>query len=325
MLDAVILAGEKEGAIPVLGKNKALIPFRGRPLIGWVIQALNEAQTIASITVVGPQEKLAAELSGLALNKPLAFLEQGQNIFENIWRGALSTFPEYRPGITAKELSASPSADKAVAVLTCDMPLLEAVEVDHFIRAAPLDRADIVLGVTREEMLLPFRRQGPDPGISFICACLRDRVIRHSNIFCYRPLKLAYIMETYIPIIYRLRYQRRLRNIIAAAEEVIRYGLSPSGQALFFLTEAASWCHNHGWTRLRQVFRRPLSLEWVEKTASKVFRTPFAFHETIGPGPTLDVDDEESLQVFSAMADRWKAIQLEQIRKSLENVVASSA
>lgn len=316
-MDAIILAGEKEGSIPVMGKNKALLSFRGKPLIGWVIDAVDRAETINSITVVGPRNKLEAELAGHKTEKPLNFLEQGRNIFENIWEGAVSTFPEYRPGIASEELKGSSQADKAVVLLTCDMPMLEPLEIDRFASASPLDRADFVCGVTRHEMLEPYEPRGETPGIKFIYFCLRDRLVRHSNIFCMRPLKLAHVVEDFLPRVYNLRYQRHLRKVLSATVQFLWFfAARPGPLALFFLLESASYCHNHNLHRLREILRRPIELEWAERITSEIFETKVATHETIGPGPTLDVDDEESYNAFAAMYDQWKEMQLEQLKSA---------
>jgi CTP:molybdopterin cytidylyltransferase MocA len=317
-LDAIILAGEKEGSIPVRGENKAFLPIKDKPLIGWVIDAIDRAESVRSITVVGPKAKLESRLSGLNTRKPLLFLEQGGNIFENMWNGALSSFSGYRAEAPIEELRTSAEADKAVVALTCDMPLIEPVEVDRFITTAPLDRADLVFGVTREDMLKPYEPAGDDPGIKFICVCMRDIIFRHANIFIFRPLKLAQVMDKYVPIVYNLRYQRRFQNIMAATGMVFRFACSPLKLYLFFLIESASWCHNHGHLRLRQILRRPTELRWSENIASTIFQTRVAIHETIGPGLTLDVDDEPSYQAFITMFDRWKEIQKRQIEAGKE-------
>jgi CTP:molybdopterin cytidylyltransferase MocA len=323
-MDAIILAGEKEGSIPVMGVNKAFLPVKDRPIIEYVIDALDRAEKVSSITVVGPRQDLADKLAAFPTAKPLKFLEQGRNIFENMWRGALSTFPGHEDGAGVEELRQGPQADKAVAALTCDMPLVEPIEIDRFIATAPLDRADLVFGVTREEMLKPYEPAGDDPGIKFICFCMRDIIFRHANIFLFRPLKLGRVMDHYVPIVYGLRYQRRFKNILAATREFFRFACGGRNLYLFFLLESASWCHNHGLFRLRQLLRRPTELRWSEDIASTIFETRVAIHETIGPGLTLDVDDDDSYRAFLEMFDRWKKLQKAQIISSAPAIDAAA-
>jgi len=317
--DAIILAGEKEGCIQIEGTHKAFLPLQGKPLIHWVVSALDRCRAIRSMTIVGPVEKFAAALQGVRTEKPVRFLQQGENIFDNLWRGALSTFPEYRHGMTADDLRHSPQADKPVTIITCDVPLLEPVEVDHFLDTAPLDRGDIVFGVTRQEILAPFEPQEGKPGIAYIYFCVREGLIRHSNIMTMRPLKLSRLMEKQIPLIYRFRYQRYFRNVIPLMVEFLRFYRAPQAIYYFLLLQAAKNFNRHGWLGARDRVRRSLPLPQLERQFSNVIQTRFVAHETLGPGPTLDVDDEDSYRAFVENFDEWKALQREQIQAALRS------
>ena len=315
-----MLAGEKRGSIPVLGKNKAFLPFGDQPLVGLVVAALDRAETIGSITVVGPCDRLTAELGRLKTVKPIRLLEQGRNIFDNIIQGALSTFAEYRPGMGLADFRSLPAADKdkAAVMLTSDMPLIDPREVDHFLSTAPLDRADIIYGWTSHETLAPYEPAEGKPGIKFIYGCTSRHLMRHSNIAIYRPLRIAPVMEEFVQIIYSLRYQRYLTNVVKALIQLLRQASHPKYSYLFLLLEGASFCHNHGFLRLRDLIRQRIELPWAEAIISDLFQTRFATHQTIGPGLTLDVDDEDSYRVFLARIEEWKEIQKKQIETALQ-------
>ena len=317
--DAIILAGEGEGCIQIEGTHKAFLPLHGKPLLQWVVAALDQSRAIRSMTLVGPAEKMAAALKGVRVDKPLRFLPQGGNIFDNLWRGSLSTFPGYQAGMIADDFKQSPEADKAVAVITCDVPLLEPVEVDHFLDTAPLERADIVFGATRQEILAPFEPREGRPGISYVYFCLRECLIRHSNIFTWRPLKLSRLLEKQIPLIYRFRYQRYFRNVIPLLVEFLRF--YPALPAIYFfaLLQLAKYFHGIGRLEARDWIRRSLPLSRVEQQFSNVIQTRFVVHETIGPGPTLDVDDEDCYRAFVERFDDWKALQKLQIEAALRS------
>jgi hypothetical protein len=83
------------------------------------------------------------------------------------------------------------------------------------------------------------------------------------------------------------------------------------------MMQTAKAAHRHGWIGLRELARKSLPIERVERNTSKVFQTPTAYHETIGPGPTLDVDDDDNYRTLNLLYDEWKAIQLDQISKAL--------
>ncbi len=147
--------------------------------------------------------------------------------------------------------------------------------------------------------------------------------MRHANCFCFRPLRLAHVMKRYIPVIYRLRYQSRLRNVAGAIVEMAFLSLRPGTVWLFFVLEASAHSHKRGWTGLCDLLRKGLPLQWAERHISKVFRTRLAVHETAGPGLALDVDDERAYQTFLAMMDKWERVQAEQLDAAGNKQVAS--
>ncbi|MFO8055930.1 MAG: NTP transferase domain-containing protein [bacterium] len=314
-LDAIVLAGDSEAAVPVLGDNKAFLLYKEKPLVTWVVEALERSETVSSITVIGPGSRLEKSLTGYSSAKPLHVREQGRDIFENIYYGALSTFPAYREGATEEELKSSPESDKAVFALTSDLPLIEPFEIDHFISTAPLDSANIVYGFTREDLLEPFTPHGVAPGEWWMYYCFKEYIARHSNIFCFRPLHLGAVTGKYVPIIYNLRYQRHFRNVVSGLFAISRYVLTPGNLFYYFLLQIAKTSHRRGWHRLRDMIRPYVPVAVVEKRISRLFQTSGRILETIGPGPTLDVDDELSYREIQERGHEWKKLQLELLEK----------
>ncbi len=315
-LDALVLAGDSESSVPVLGDNKAFLLYREKPLLLWVIEALDRSETVSSTTVVGPKERLEKTLSGFSATKPLRVWEQGKNVFENIYYGALSTFADYHEGASEEDLKKSPESDKAVFVLTSDLPLIEREEIDHFIRTAPLATGNIVYGFTRESHLEPFTPGHVKPGEWWMYYCFQEYIGRHSNIFCFRPLHLGDVIERYVPIIYDLRYQRHFRNVVGGILAVSRHVFAPANIFYYFMLQAAKSSHRRGWYRVRDKLRRYLPVAAIEKRASIILQTSGHIHETIGPGPTLDVDDEVSFRELQARGEEWKRIQMEMLEKA---------
>jgi len=315
-LDAVILAGDSGSSVPVLGDNKAFLRYREKPLVLWVVEALERSRSISSATVVGPKERLEEVLADYSGPKPLRVWEQGRDVFENTYYGALSTFDAYREGASEEDLKASPESDKAVFVLTSDLPLIEPFEIDHFIETAPLDSGNIIYGFTREDLLEPFTPRGVPPGQWWMYYCFKEYIARHSNIFCLRPLHLSAVLEKYVPIIYDLRYQRHLRNVVGGMLAVSRYVLTPGNLYYYFLFQMAKSSHRRGWTGFRDRLRNHLSKDKVEKRMSAILQTTGHIHETVGPGPTLDVDDELSFRELNERGEEWKRTQLEMLDRA---------
>jgi molybdopterin-guanine dinucleotide biosynthesis protein A len=307
-MDAVVLAGEKEGAKLIRGTNKALLPLRGRPLISYVIEALAGAKAIREIYVVGPDEKLREGLKDFSFAKPLHFVPQKTNIFENIWTGFFATLPEDARERSSSELLGTGHADKPVFVITCDTPLMRPVEVDRFIEDADLEKNDLVLGVTLKEQLLPFAPKDNQPGIEFAYFCFREFIVRHSNIYIMRVLKFARVLEVYIPLVYGIRYQKQLRNIINAIAAIIRLGIGPKAIYIFIMFQIGRSLDASGRYKARDVLRRRLPEKMVLDYLSKVLQTRCAILLTGGPGPALDIDNEVDLETAEKMLDKWQEI-----------------
>ncbi len=316
--DAIILAGEKEASIPVKGQNKAFIKFRDKYIVERVIEAVDACDTLRSITVVGPRRKLEDHLQGVSTRKPFKIIEQGDNVFENVYLSGLSTFPEWEPGKPAAEIREKGDPEKIIVGFTSDMPMLDPREIDAFARTMPRERADMIYGVTDHKLLEPFEPAGSDPGIKFIHISTKQIILRHSNIFAYRPLKFAEMLEVYIPLIYKLRYQRHPFNRLVALKEIFAFHMPFRFLWLFAKVQAASYMHNNGHYKMREILRKYVDVPTSEAVVSQdVFKSVFAIHETISVGPTLDIDDEESLNAFLVMYDRWREIQDAQIRAAL--------
>jgi len=106
MFNALILAGMKEkGPLEIVEKvdNKALIMINGRPMIEYIVDALNNSENIDKIIVVGPKNELHPYIG----KKVEEILNPGNSILENMERG-LNFF----------------NSDDSLLILTSDIPLI---------------------------------------------------------------------------------------------------------------------------------------------------------------------------------------------------------
>ncbi len=308
-IDALVLAGDRKGARLLYGGNKAFLMLRGKPLLSYVLSALDRAEEIRSIHIAGPKDRIRKLLFEFQYSKPVSYIDQGETIFQNLWFGALHTFPEYERGADYKTLSHLPEADKVVLATTCDMPMLEPAEIDAFIRQSPIPDYDLIFGVTRKELLLPFLHRDHQPGFSFAYFCFRDQIIRHANVFLLRPLQLGFVMEEIIPMIYSFRYQKQWRNIFGSLRYILSLGIGPRGLWYFMWLQTAKSADLRDHRKLRDWARKHITLQKVLDYVQPIMQTRFTAQETIGPGTTLDADSEEDLAVFEQTYDRWKEIQ----------------
>ncbi|MBN1939870.1 MAG: phosphatase PAP2 family protein [Candidatus Aminicenantes bacterium] len=103
-IDAFIVAGGVPGPKDPIysetrGGPKTLIPINGKPMVQWVIDALDEAETIGRIVVVGLDEA-----SGLTAVKPLSFFPDQGGLFQNVVagiHGLAALDPEAEYGLAA--------------------------------------------------------------------------------------------------------------------------------------------------------------------------------------------------------------------------------
>jgi len=305
----LILAGDRKGARLLYGTNKAFLMLKGRPLVSYVLSALDRSVEVRSIHIVGPVDRIRELLARFPCQKPISYIEQGDTIFQNLWYGSLHTFPEYVRGTDYRNLSGSKEADKIVLAATCDMPMLEPAEIDAFIRSSPVNDYDLIFGVTRKEMLLPFLHTPQTPGFSFAYFCFRDQIIRHANVFLLRPLKLGFVMEEFIPMIYNFRYQKQWRNIFGSLGYILSLGIGPRGIWYFLILQLAKSADLKNRRRLREFARNRITLQKVLDYVQPIMQTRFTAQETIGPGTALDADSEEDLAIFEQTFEQWKEIQ----------------
>ncbi len=119
------------------GKAKAMLPLAGRPMVQWVLDALNAAECIEQIVVVGLPSEAQTDLNS---RKPLSFVQGQGEMLANIQAGARQ---------------AAGLAPRAEHILVCssDIPAISARMVDWLAEQAARENADICYNViTRERM-----------------------------------------------------------------------------------------------------------------------------------------------------------------------------
>jgi len=130
-MDAILLAGGAPAPDSPLypytkGKSKAALDIGGKPMLQWVLDALEEAETINRIVVVG-SEDLKAELQS---TKVISFQPAGIDMLLTIKNGADAV------------LESNPTAER-VAVVSSDIPLITPESIDWVINKSLEDKDDI--------------------------------------------------------------------------------------------------------------------------------------------------------------------------------------
>lgn len=116
MFNALVLAGTKEkGPLEIAAnvENKALIMVKDKPIIEYIIDALNNSKNIDKVLVVGPKDELYPYIG----KKVEEILEPGNSILENMEIG-LNYF----------------NSESNLLLLASDIPLITSQAIDEFIK-----------------------------------------------------------------------------------------------------------------------------------------------------------------------------------------------
>jgi GTP:adenosylcobinamide-phosphate guanylyltransferase len=302
--DAILVAGEGESSYKVYNQHKAFLKIEGKCIINYVLETLQQADSINDIYVVGSKDSLTKTLveSGIDFKspKPIYIVEQHANLFENIW----STF---LVSIGSKEaelnLSESKYKEKAVLIVPCDSPLIAPYEVDYFIRKCDVNNYDQILGLASDEILKPFYPKDGKPGIEMDCLHLKEKKFRINNLHLVKPLKI--LNRKYIRKMYQYRYQRNIKNVVIFGLSLI--GKGHSGNLKFYIgLQLALFFSKLNLPSLAELFRKWTPKLEFEKCISKILGTRFIGLETPLPGATLDIDNDKDYEAMKARFKEWE-------------------
>ena len=151
--DSIILLGDAGASRQVHGINKALLKINGIPSFIYVLTALEKAEKIDRICLIGPKEKITQEIENhhhlLEDKKEIIALEQDGTLFSNAWKSFLYLYPEIQESTSIT----SDQSEKAVLYIPGDVPLTTSFEIDTFLNLCEVDNYDYYLGVTPAECL----------------------------------------------------------------------------------------------------------------------------------------------------------------------------
>jgi GTP:adenosylcobinamide-phosphate guanylyltransferase len=139
-MDAVLMAGGIPQPDDPLyaysqGESKALIDIAGRPMIQWVVDALNDAKSVDHIVVVGLSEKAA-----LTSRKPVAYLSNEGRLLENLKSG------------TARAMELNPRG-KYVMFVSSDIPSVTGPMVDWVVDTCMQTKHDLYYNVIERKAM----------------------------------------------------------------------------------------------------------------------------------------------------------------------------
>jgi len=136
-INAIVLAGRKKDGI--LEKEfdvptKALIPFNGKPMISYVIDAIKGTPNIGKIIAIGPENALSPLFSS---DDRIEILDDRGGILENI-----------EAGITYLK----PKEEDFILIITSDIPLVTSEMINYFINVSLKYDADFFYPILKKEI-----------------------------------------------------------------------------------------------------------------------------------------------------------------------------
>jgi len=131
MIDAIVLAGGREPGLGAQIPNKAFLEVGGRPLVAYVVAALQGSRRIGRIAAVGPIDELRRTLPTGVL-----VVADGSSIMDNVV-------------IAANMLG----AEGLTLVAGADIPLVTSQVIDEFLADCAQDPADFYYAVVPQQAM----------------------------------------------------------------------------------------------------------------------------------------------------------------------------
>jgi len=305
--DTILLAGDTRASREVCGMNKAFLEINRIPILLYVIKALEKAERVNRICLIGHKEKLIQTIENyqrfLENKKEITVLEQGDSLFSNAWKSFLHLYPEAQDLTSIKPIQ----LEKAVLYTPGDIPLVTSFEIDTFINLCEIDKYDYFLGITPAESLHYFYPRKDKPGIKTDYFHIKEGKYRQNNLHLVKPLKVK--NREYIQKVYDYRYQRDLSNIIKLAFEFIKVHVGLEGfwcYGLLHWNQLLSWIHLDP---LTLPTRKSLPLSFIKSCISRVLGTRFATIISPLAGAALDIDNEKNYKTMCKMFSLWQNYQ----------------
>ena len=164
MFNALILAGTKEkGPLEIAENvdNKALIMIDGRPMIDYIVDALNNSENIDKILVVGPKNELHPYIG----KKVEEILNPGNSILENMEIG----------------LNYFNSADNLL-LLSSDIPLITPEAINEFLSICTKRKACIGYPIITKENII---KKYPETERTYVK--MKEGIFCGGNITFFKP------------------------------------------------------------------------------------------------------------------------------------------
>jgi len=300
-IDAVVLSGTHNNPRRLVqGQNKAFLEIGGVALVRRVVEALNAAQEIGRVFVVGPEEELDTVLAGC----PDTYtVPQEGKLVRNGW-AAVHAVQAADPDLPESEFRERP-----ILLISCDLPLVSAGAIDDFVlRCARADQRAgegqaMLVGIAEDHALRPFYGVRPEEGMERPLVQMNEGLLRLSNIYVSRPFKLKH--TEFLQTSFSLRKAKDWHNVTKLAFAVFS---QPGGwfAAWMIFRLQLTYLLREGQGRVYRRLRRGNTFEKIEHGVSTVLGGPVRLVVSPYGSLSLDVDDEADFELLRNHFDRWQ-------------------
>lgn len=311
-IDAIIAAGEKKGSHTVIQQNKAFLPLNGKPLIHYIIKALDQVSQINSIIIVGPIQKLNQHLIKTKLiskiQKEIIFVEEKSNILENAKAGFVASIKEINDSTPFHQLKNTQYENKSVFYLPSDIPLVTSFEIIEFLSKADMDNYDYSIGLCNEKSLVNYYPSDSSPGIRMSYFHIKEGRFRQNNFHLGKPLKVRNLMQ--IENMYEMRYQTKISNVIMTIFRLIKSNKKIYKSLWhYLLLQLGLFSYTYKLGTPYRAFTQINSIKSIINCINHLLGTRIEVVVTNYGGAALDCDNAESYKSISEMYNEWMSYQ----------------
>lgn len=161
-INAVILAGSNKDNELLEGiNNKAFLPINGRPMLEYIIEAIESSSKVGEVSVIGPVDQLKEHFK----DRINYYYEEKEDLFDNL-RTVIEPFKN----------------DEAILLISSDIPLIKGHMIDELIAKCAEVGGDLCYPIVERE-----QNEKQFPGIKRTYVKLKEGSFTGGNIFYFNP------------------------------------------------------------------------------------------------------------------------------------------
>ncbi len=276
----------------IKGVSSPFFNLQGRPILLYVLVALDQLSEIDEIVVLGPVPQimsvLEAALFTVPFSKKISVLPQKAQLLEELQSAIVGGNTQQ----TSDPLQVLPS-DEVVLCLPGDIPLITTAEIEAFIAASDMTTYDYCIGITEEEVLRDFYPAGEKSGIKKPDIHLKDKRFRLNNLHLLQSAKIGTMLQN------KSDDFSEKNGMATSWTNALPGYMATLFEALF---------NKAGQTPPSAASLQDSSLASLEARLSQLSQLKLKFTGRWKGGGALNIDDAACYQAISERIDDWRKL-----------------